>query len=265
METQINMNKAIISLQQMDIYFSKQGFLGQAEITVPKSIKHGSINHYLYLFFGCLVNYGVKSSKLHQNLVNLYEYNPLVFNPSYIISNYEGNHIELSKLLRSTLHIRYPNESAKRWIALSKTLQDNYNNDPRLIFKENQTYCEYKNSVEKLKGFGQKTGGFLLRILIDNGMISPIDGITEIPIDTHDIDISIWTGVITGLTSEKIKQNRKFISQISNTWVKAANELSISPSYADQYLWLIGSELCSKKKCNECPISKLCARQECTK
>ena len=112
-----------------------------------------------------------------------------------------------------------------------------------------------------LNGFGQKTGGLLLRILIDEGLINPIDGIAEIPIDRHDIDLCVWLEVISNITSDEIKKNKKVIKLLSDTWVTAAKQLSISPSLADQYLWIIGSQFCSKSQCEVCPLSNDCVKK----
>lgn len=262
MEMKINLYNAELSLKVMHTYFVNKDIQKQTQITVPKSIILYSATHYCYLFYNCLINYGIKSNILHENLLRLYEQRPNLFSPSYIMETYSINYEELAKILRSNIHVRYPNECAKRWIGLSTILHTQYQDNPKEMFKGKSKYYEFKNAISKIKGFGQKTGGLLLRMLIDNDMLKPIDGIQEIPIDRHDIDLCIWLGIISGLTADEIKKSQKTIKLLSDTWIKAANNFYISPSLADQYLWIIGSEFCTLKNCVHCPINHLCNRKE---
>ena len=119
-------------------------------------------------------------------------------------------------------------------------------------------YADFQSAISQIKGLGQKTGGLLLRLLIDEKLIEPIDGITDIPIDRHDIDLCVWLGIISGITIEEVKKNKKVIKLLSSIWVAAAKDLNISPSLADQYMWIIGSRYCSKKQCHICPLVNNC-------
>lgn len=254
----VNAKNSLVRLQQ---FFSKTSMTSKAEVLLPENIEHGSIEHYRYLFYSCMLNYGMKSSILHENLMKLYEQKPLIFSPKYICKTYENNFDALADILRSYVHVRYPNQCAKNWFFLSQILHEHYNDNPKELFVGKNTYHDFQSTILKLKGYGQKTGGLLLRMLIDNGLLSPIDGIADIPIDRHDIDLSIWLGVITGLTAEDIKKNKKVIELLSVTWVKVSNELHISPSVTDQYLWLIGSQFCTKDKCSSCPLNNDCSKK----
>lgn len=261
MNIKINFYNAEIALKTMRFYFASKSIHGQAQVIVPGSIASHSAAHYRYLFYSCLLDYGMKSSVLHENLLQLYEHHPEFFLPGYIIEAYSNDHVGLANLLRSYTHVRYPNECAKRWIDLSILLHTKWQDDPHEMFKGKSTYNEFKEAISQVKGLGQKTGGFLLRMLIDNEMLKSSDGIAEIPIDRHDVDLSIWLGVISGFTSDEIKKSKKMIKLLSDTWVKAANNLSISPSLADRYLWIIGSEFCASRNCVHCPINQLCNRK----
>ncbi len=263
MEENLSLKNAETCLNILHNYFSDKNIEGQAQVVLPKSIIPNSKVHYQYLFYSCLLNYGMKSTSLHKNMIYLYEQYPNVFSPGYVVEKYSKDYTDLADVLRSYVHVRYPNECAKRWIGLSEVLHLKYNDNPKEMFRDKSTYNDYKKSISQIKGLGQKTGGLLLRILIDNNMLSPIDGITEIPIDRHDIDLCIWLNVISNFTADEIRKNTKIIKALSDVWVQAANNLSISPSLADQYLWIIGSEFCASKKCIHCPVFDLCNRMEC--
>lgn len=229
---------------------------------MPKSIELRSAEHYRYLFYSCLLNYGIKSTTLHENLRHLYEQYLDLFSPNYIVEFYPNCYTELADILRSYIHVRYPNECAKRWIDLSTILHTQYHDNPQEMFIGKSTYYEFKKSISQIKGLGQKTGGLLLRMLIDNDMLKSSDGIAEIPIDRHDVDLCIWLNVISDFTADEIKKSKKIIKLLSDIWVQAANNLSISPSLADQYLWAIGSDYCTSRNCVNCPLHHLCKRKE---
>ena len=258
MDYTINKENAKRSLIIMNNFFQENKDLKTANIILPSSIKQGSVEHFKYLFYSCMLNYGMKSKVLHENLKLLYEENPCLFNPEYVLDVYEHNMCALADLLRSKIHVRYPNQSAKNWINLSKIILTKYNGNFNEIFINKQTYLEYQDAIFQLDGFGQKTGGLLLRMLIDEGFIKPLDGIAEIPIDRHDIDLCIWLEVINGITAEDIKKSKEVIGKLSKIWVNVSNDLNISPSITDQYLWIIGSKFCSKTQCNICPLNSLC-------
>lgn len=261
MEYTTDIRRAVISLKKMHEYFSKQDIGTTATVLLPKTIVKGSEIHYRYLFYSCMMNYGMKSSILHEGLKQLYEKMPLLFSPQYVCENYIGNYAELASILRLCVHVRYPNQCAKNWVGLSNVLYMDYNSDPKQLFVDGSTYYDYRAAILNLKGFGQKTGGLLLRILIDDGLLKPVDGIAEIPIDRHDIDLCVWLKIILNITSDEIRKNKKLIKLLSDTWVYAANELSISPSIADQYMWIIGSQLCTKKQCEVCPLCNDCIKR----
>lgn len=262
MNIKINPNNAEIGLKAMHIYFTDKNIQGQAQVIVPASIELFSAAHYRFLFYSCLLDFGVKSNVLHENMLHLYKQRPNLFLPSYIFEVYSDDYTELATILRSYTHVRYPNECAKRWINLSRILHTQWQDNPQEMFRGQSTYHEFKETISLIKGLGQKTGGFLLRMLIDNEMLKSNDGIAEIPIDRHDIDLSIWLKIILEFTADEIKSSKKIIKLLSDTWVQAANKLAISPSLADRYLWIIGSEFCTSKKCVLCPLSHLCKRKE---
>lgn len=261
-EIKVNLDNAQNSLAIMHTYFSDKNIEGQAQVPIPASIMPFSAAHYRYLFYSCLLNYGVKSSVLHQNMLAFYETHPNLFLPNCVIQKYSNNYSELADLLRTHIHVRYPNECAKRWVGLSEILHTKYDDNPQKMFVKRTTYSELKDAISQIKGLGQKTGGLLLRMLIDTNMIQSVDGITEIPIDRHDVDICIWLEVITKINADEIKKSKKTIKMLSDVWVQAANNLSISPSLADQYLWIIGSQFCVSSNCSICPIRSQCKRKE---
>ena len=105
------------SLKLMNVYFHAKNIEKQAQVILPDGIEKCSQQHYCYLLLSCLVNHSMKSSTLHKNLCSLYENKSEVFSPEQVVATYRNNDSGLAGLFRTYLHVRYPNESAKRWIA----------------------------------------------------------------------------------------------------------------------------------------------------
>ncbi len=254
-----NTERPRIVVKRLHKFFSTTDSL-KATISPPEIIEKGSRAHFLYLFYGCLLDYGMKSSAYHKNLKNAYQNDPNLFDPFHVAREYEENVQNLAVALKEFLKVRFPNEGAKKWLLLSQILLKEYKGDPRNIFKPFMKFDEIEETIFSIKGFGQKTGGLLIRILYENGLIKTQDRLTHIPIDRHDMEISKMLGILETKKSEKIENNRIVIEQLSSIWVGASLTEDIDPCETDRNLWLLGSLLCSKKKCFSCPVNDLCVK-----
>ena len=170
------------------------------------------------------------------------------------MENYIGNEEKLLEIIKGNIHPRYPNIASKKWIELSKFLSINY---PENQLKEKifslQSYKELYYFITNIKGFGQKTGGLLLRLIFESGICNFQKDIEDIPIDRHDIEISYMNGIST-----KENLNNNELKELGSIWIEAARENNISACYIDKYLWSIGKLFCSKKDCLNCPLKEIC-------
>lgn len=221
-----------------------------ANVDYPKTIKYKTNEYYFYMFYSCLLNYGMRSKIYNQNIINTYSKYPNIFNPKTIITM---NELELKEIIIKNIHPRYPNIAVKKWIELSNQLI-NYQNIT-LNLKNIKNIAELNKFIFNIKGYGQKTGSLLIRIICDSKICNFEENTNTIPIDRHDIEISYLTDII-----KKDKLSIKEIKELSNTYVEVGNELGINPSDIDKYLWELGSTLCNKKKCSECPIKNYCKK-----
>lgn len=128
-------------------------------------------------------------------------------------------------------------------------------NDVLEHLKSLNNFEELELFIKSINGYGQKTGGLLIRIICDTKVRNFKENVESIPIDRHDIEISYLTGII----SDK-KIGNKEIKNLSDTYVKISKKLNINPSNIDKYLWEIGNSFCNKKNCNECPLKNLCKK-----
>lgn len=223
-----------------------------AKIECPDTIKYMSNEYYLYMFYACLLNYGVRSKIYNKNINNTYLEYPQIFIPNYVVNMPKE---ELRKIIINNIKFRYPNVATEKWITLSEELLK-YNSMLEYL-KKIKSFDELNNFIKSFKGYGQKTGGLLVRIIYDSRICDFKDSIKSIPIDRHDIEISYMTNIID---SKHI--NSKEIATLSDTYVAVCKELGINPSDIDKYLWETGNTYCNKKNCNECPINDVCMKKK---
>ncbi len=219
-----------------------------ASVEYPKNILYKSNEYFLYMFYSCLLDYGMRSKIYHKNLANTYEKNPKIFDPKYVI-NMEIE--ELKNIIINNIHPRYPNIAVSKWLELSKELSC-YDNILDYL-KDINSFEKLESFIRGIKGYGQKTGGLLIRIITDTKVCNFNENVDSIPIDRHDIEISFLTGII----ADKQIGNRT-IKELSDTYVRISKDLDINPSDVDKYLWELGSSFCNSKRCSECPLSNCC-------
>lgn len=242
----LNISKCFLLLKD---FFNNEENL--ASVAYPKSILFGGEEWFYYIFYSCLLDYGMRSKVYHQNLILTYELFPNIFHPKYVVDNYINNTEELLTILKENVHPRYPNVSLKKWIELSLELSK-YNNlkDKILSF---ESFNELTIFIRNIKGYGQKTGGLLLRLIYDSKVCGFSDDLGAIPLDRHDIEICYLNGIIN-----KSKLSEKEISLLSTSLIECGKKLGLSPSIVDKYLWEAGNRFCNKKSCLNCPLNRTC-------
>lgn len=249
----IDLDKAIICSKCLDDYFKEQ--VSAAEVSYPSNLKKNSKDYLIYVFYSCLLDYGMRSSIYHDNLINTYNKYSQIFGPKHVVDNYIGNEEELRNIIVNNIHPRYPNVAVKKWIDLSIYLNDNkylYEN-----IKSMNSYERLENLIFSIKGFGQKTGGLLLRLIYESGISNFTFELENIPIDRHDIEISYLNGIVN-----KSILNEDEIRNLGKCWVEAAKQNNITPVDIDKYLWSVGNKFCNNKNCFECPLHNTCKRKD---
>lgn len=242
----VNYNQCINVIECLSNYYKDKKEL--ANIEYPSNIQYKTTEYYLYMFYSCLLDYGMRSKTYHKNLANTYKMYPDIFIPKNVLKMNEN---ALKDIIVNYIHPRYPNVAIRKWISLSQKLVE-YDNILDYL-KSINSFEELGTFIKNLWGYGQKTGGLLVRIICDSQICNFKGNIESIPIDRHDVEISYLTGIIN---SEKISE--KDVKRLSDNYVKIGKELNINPSDIDKYLWEVGNSFCNKKKCDECPLKKHC-------
>ena len=222
-----------------------------AAVDFPNEIKYKSNQWVIYIFYSCLLDYGMRSQNYQNNLINTYHVYPQIFNPKYAIANFTTNKEKLLNIMKNNIHPRYPNVAVDKWLNLSIELSK-YNNLLEKI-KEFNNFNELNLFVRTIKGYGQKTGGLLLRLIYESNVCNFNDKLGYIPLDRHDIEISYLNNII-----DSQKLNNSQIEELSSSYIKSGEKLGIDANLIDKYLWNIGNEFCNKKKCADCPLYKDC-------
>lgn len=232
--------------------YYKDGDEDLASVDAPRSLEVGSHEWLIYMFYSCLLDYGIRSKIYHENLVATYQKYPQIFNPKYVINVLEDD--ELLKIMKENIHPRYPNVALKKWINLSKKLA-NYDNLKEMI--ESMSLEKLESFVKGIGGFGQKTGGLLIRMIYEANIIDTYEDLQFIPIDRHDIEISYLNVIVS-----KMNLSEQEIRDLSDILIKSGHSLGISASKVDKYLWNIGSTFCNKEDCLNCPLNNTCKKRK---
>ncbi len=241
------MEKIEVCVLKLKEYFKNMESTSSV-IPIPNNIKLYSEDWVYFIMYSCLLNYGVKSKIYNENIVNTYRDYKWMFNPKNVIK--ESN-LDILNVIRESIHHRYPNIATKKWIKLSEKLSTIDNLLDRIL--NFNSYIELYEFIISLGGYGQKTGGLLLRLFYESGMCKYEDSLPIIPLDRHDIEISYLCGII-----DKKKLSNKEIYELSKLWIETSLKYNVDANMIDQYLWHVGAMLCNKKKCLDCPLYSEC-------
>lgn len=238
-------------VQKMHEYYGSKDSNTLATVDFPNLIKYKSNEWLIYIFYSCLLDYGMRSQNYHNNLINTYYIYPQIFNPKYVIENFTTNKEELLNIMKINIHPRYPNVAVNKWLNLSMELLK-YDNLLDKI-KEFNNFNELNLFVRNIKGYGQKTGGLLLRLIYESGVCDFNDKLGYIPLDRHDIEISYLNNII-----DSQKLNSKQIEELSSLYIESGEKIGIDANLVDKYLWNIGNDFCNRKNCIICPLHDDC-------
>ena len=238
-------------VQKMHEYYSNKDSSTLATVDFPNEIEYKSNEWLIYIFYSCLLDYGMRSQNYHNNLINTYHIYPQMFDPKYVIANFTTNKDELLSIMKNNIHPRYPNVAVDKWLNLSIELSKYYNLLDKI--KEFNNFNELNLFIRNINGYGQKTGGLLLRLIYESDVCSFNDKLGYIPLDRHDIEISYLNNIID---SRKLNNNQ--IEELSSLYIKSGEKLGIDANLIDKYLWNIGNDFCNRKNCINCPLYDDC-------
>ena len=158
-------------VQKMHEYYSSKDYNTLATVDFPPEIKYKSNEWLIYIFYSCLLDYGMRSQNYHNNLINTYHVYPQIFNQKYVIENFTTNKEELLSIMKNNIHPRYPNVAVDKWINLSVELS------------------KYDNLLDKIKKFNSQ---MLNSKQIEELSSLYIESGEKIGIDANLVDKYLW-------------------------------------------------------------------------
>jgi endonuclease III len=198
------------------------------------------------------------AEKLWSKARTAYELHPEMFTPEKVLNVGERT---LQVFLRE-LGARFGSSAAKTWKKISHILVERYGGDPRNITAQPLTIREIK---EKLADFpylrGDKLANFYIRAMGETGLfkVKDLDEL-DVPVDKQVARFTVYTGVLK-LKSGKFQgcaNDDPLRSLIQEIWRKAAKTIGTAPCKLDEPMWNIGSKLCARRKCGQCPVEAHC-------
>ena len=114
-----NIDKIVLKMYE---YYKNSKVNNLASVEFPNEIEYKSNEWLIYVFYSCLLDYGMKSQNYHNNLINTYHKYPQIFNPKYVIKNFFTNKEKLISIMRDNIHPRYPNIAVDKFIHLSTAI-----------------------------------------------------------------------------------------------------------------------------------------------
>jgi len=228
------------------------------EYIYPRNLVPGSKEHALYFTYIISIDYMTDAEKLWKKARGAYELYPERFTPKKILQS-SNNTV---KTFVRRLGARFAPEAAKTWKKISKILLEKYDGDPRNITPQPLTVSEIKAKLQEFPYLrGNKLSNFYIRAMGETGLFK-VKNLHEldIPVDKQVARFTFYTGVVK-IKAQKYQgcvNDDPIKSLIEEAWRKAAKKLGIPPWKLDEPIWTIGSKLCTKRKCKQCPVEKLC-------
>lgn len=240
--------RALIVIKLLHEYYGDTKSL--ASVDAPQSLPYGSDLWLNYIFYSCLLDYGTRSKIYHNNLIATYTKYPSIFNPQYVCENYKDNPNNLLTIMKENIHPRYPNVALNKWLKLSNELSKYHSLKNKI---SHMNLEELEIFIKQIGGFGQKTGGLLIRLIVEAKIINDNKDLNFIPIDRHDIEVSYLNKIISknNLSDDEIRK-------LSDILIESGKSIGIDAGTVDKYLWNIGATFCNQKKCDECPLRNTC-------
>lgn len=231
------------------------------EFQIPDGVQPTSLEHARFLFYLIAQDYGTKSARLYAKAKSLYDSNPELFDPTYVVAKYgSADDPRLAEDTGVPLSTRFPKETAKRWYVNSEKLLQEYEGDPRKIFATSEDARIVFKRIRSFRGFGPKIGGLLLRTFL-GCKFATLEHVDEVlvPVDIHDSRIAFYTGAAKIVNNdEQVQDYYKYALQIQHLWSQACNSAHLDWLQVDRALWLLGSRGCVKLRCAECPLANMC-------
>jgi hypothetical protein len=239
---------AVDLLHKNQFPFNQPGAIPDA--ILPDGVKEGSIEHALFLFYAVGFDAMRKASDVYastRKMVEDYDVHEILLMGRESSEGLVREYIED----RSASGNSY-DDPEKNFYAKNQLLLKAFEGNPLNIAKDTGDVKKIIKNCRRFPTFAEGKSALLLKNYVRFGMIT-LDNLYELPIkiDRHVVRISINKKVLTVEPEGKCRSNR-MISRLRKLYQQVAVEHEISPVELDDAIWVIGSQMCVKKKLAYC-------------
>jgi len=212
---------------------------------------------------------GIESDVAFNLLRNVYEENPNIFRPEYVV---EGKITpEVITAILDQHRLRYKSiVNGRAWVLNSHRLYNHWGSDPRNLFIGTQTYEELAERVrnklsgkytgtaqEGMFGFQHKMVCMLAYFLTDASLVK-VPYLFPVPVDFHHLRVHLATRMVVVRGEKKIRYTAKLLKAIRDLsmWYCRHHGLTSTNPIADA-VWLLSKYLCSQYPGNASTSSPL--------
>jgi len=186
----------------------------------------------VFLFLVTVLDYGMRSTVLYKGANDLFKERRELLDPKKLSKIDEKR---LAGLQLQFLHVRFPNEAAKRWLANSQKLRTDFDGNVFKIFDEPLALKVLEN-IYRFRGFGKKTGGLFFRSMVNTFKPSfPDINKVPMPIDRHKLRLTYEWGFIS-----KAEFERNDRQKVDHIWKAACQKVGVSWLEFDRAFWIWG-------------------------
>lgn len=231
----------------------------------PRPVERGSLEHLVELFFATLTDRRQVSIGVYPAHVELYDQYPEIYTPAVI----DVDPVWLGELLGS-YQVGVPNQSGRYWVRCAKTLFEEFNGDPRILFDECgwtvEGVMQFKkqkrnaDGTSRLPGYGPKITSLCFLFYTELGVCHmPEDAY---PVDMHVQRITKQFGALMHPGADLINAHAE--DMLRNLLCIISKHHGLDKVQSSHSYWQLGRSSCTecyRKRGNEigCPIA-----QECT-
>lgn len=247
----------------VDQYLRKDFPYNQPEVICPqvirpKNIEEGTREHALFLLCSCYyMRGGIESDTAFYALRRMYEAEPELFNPEYVVSNKIDPEVISSTL--SSFQLGYNSGvNGKFWVGNFRHLHEHWDGDPRKLFVGTTSYDELcRHILNKQNGKRERMGKYAGLMGFQHKMVSMLTYfLTEcnlvqfpyvypIPVDFHVLRVNLEHGIVDISRARKnITRSDRLLQTVRDLTVWYCHLREIPSNILCDCLWLLSKYVC---------------------